>query len=318
MKNENTEVIETPACPSCQGTVSELWSKACDFEMVSTGDEEFEYRQCCRCNTIFINPMPTDRLATIYPDNYYSFIDKSSSVAHRVKEFLDKRFFSKVLKRIPGKEIRALDIGGGTGWLLDIVCSVDHRVSHTQVVDLDSQAQRLAQAKGHSYFCGRIEDFNTNEKYNLVMLLNLIEHVAEPAEVLKKISELLSDDGVIIIKTPNVDSLDARIFRSSYWGGLHCPRHWVLFSDESIKPLVQRAGLRVKTLSLTQGAPFWAWSVLIWLNQRGLARIDRRRPVVQHPLHNILVALFAGFDFARGLFFKTSQMILILEKDRVG
>ena len=51
------------------------------------------------------------------------------------------------------------------------------------------------------------------KKYNLILLLNLIEHIADPTATLKKLTEYLEPGGIILIKTPNIDSLDFRIFK---------------------------------------------------------------------------------------------------------
>ncbi len=314
MSQRRAADFEPSPCPVCGNTECPLWATACDYEYRATGDEEFSYFRCGECGTIYIDPIPADRLATIYPSNYYSFVGRPSNPIHKLKMFLDRRFFRRVLKRIEGNDLSALDVGGGTGWLLDTLKQADSRVGATQVVDLDPKVREEAERRGHRYFCGRIEDFRTDERYHVILALNIIEHVADPLGMLRQLRDMLAPGGTIIIKTPNVDSLDARLFRSSYWGGLHCPRHWVLFNDRSLSEAVERSGLRVRKLSLTQGAPFWTWSTLIWLHRKGLVRIDRERPVMQHPAHDLLQALFAGVDFLRLPFSKPSQMFLVLEK----
>src|SRR6185503_8982523 len=114
---------------------------------------------------------------------------------------------------------------GGTGWLLDLLRETDPRIRHTQIVDLDPAAAEPARAKGHHYACQRIEDFQGGRRFDLVLLMNLIEHVESPRRLLAKVEDLLAPAGVVLIKTPNVDALDARAFRDTYWAGLHVPRH---------------------------------------------------------------------------------------------
>ena len=145
------------------------------------------------------------------------------------------------------------------------------------------------------------------------MMLNLIEHVRDPVAVLQKMRGMLTPDGLILIKTPNYDSLDARIFRHRNWVGLHCPRHWVIFTPESFRAASARAGLNVRRLDLTQGAPFWTWSMLNELRKHGLVEISRGKPAWRHPLTRWLYLFFAAFDFARRPFMRTSQMFVILE-----
>src|SRR5690606_2913 len=83
----------------------------------------------------------------------------------------------------------ALDVGGGTGWMLDLLRSLDARVRFTQVVDLDPEAGAAARARGHAYACERIEEFTSERRFDLVLMLNLIEHVEAPREVLSSIAK---------------------------------------------------------------------------------------------------------------------------------
>ncbi len=143
-------------------------------------------------------------------------------------------------------------------------------------------------------------------------MLNLIEHVDNPGELLLKARSLLSPDGVVLVKTPNIDSLDARLFRHKNWGGYHCPRHWVLFDRDNFESLVKRSGLRVEHHRYTQGAPFWTTSLLYALSRNGWIRVSRDRPVPKHPLYPILNVTFGSIDLLRSMVSKTSQMQVVL------
>jgi SAM-dependent methyltransferase len=180
------------------------------------------------------------------------------------------------------------------------------------VVDLDSSAEAATRAKGHDFIRGRFEDVVLQERFDLVLMLNLIEHVDDPLAVLRKAARVLTPTGVILVKAPNYESGDARLFRHRNWGGYHCPRHWVIFHRASLTSLVERAQLTVADLRYTQGAPFWTVSVLGLLADRGWARVSLERPVHRHPLYAPLAAGFAALDFVRRPFVPLSQMILAL------
>ena len=299
-----------PVCLACGGARLESWARARDLEYFAV-DDGFHYRRCTGCGSVSIDPVPDDRLEAIYPPSYYSFAADRSPL-QRIKLWLDGRLFRRLFAGIETAELAALDVGGGTGWLLDHARALEPRLATTVVVDLDGGARAEAEAAGHTFVLGRIEDFDTNRKFDLILMLNLIEHVRDPSTVLAKMRALLAPGGQILIKTPNVDSLDARLFRGSYWGGCHCPRHFVLFTPESFQALVVRAGLAVDRLKFTQGAPFWCWSILAFLHRRGLIQAGRDRPLYRHPLTAPLTALFAAVDFLRLPFMRTSQMLLTL------
>lgn len=300
-------------CLACSSEAGSFFARAGDAEYFSVA-EEFDFYRCDSCGAVSIDPVPHDRLSEIYPDNYYSYADVSQSVVHRLKNFFDRRAMAGILSAIPGDSLVVLDVGGGSGWLASVARHADSRVTRTHVVDLDSGAEQHARANGHEFTLSSIEDFPGEECFDLILLLNLIEHVENPGAVLEKCRNHLNPDGRLLVQTPNVSSLDARIFRSRYWGGLHAPRHWCLFDERSILPVIAQAGLKPDRVSYTQGAPFWTFSVLDMLRRKGWVHADRNRPLVYHPLSGPLMAFFALFDFARMPFSKASQMRLVLRR----
>lgn len=298
--------IEALSCLACGHQGATFWATSRDDEYLTT-DDEYRYMRCEDCNALFIDPVPSDRLNIIYPSNYYSFDETiTKSLIFRVKDWLDQRFFRQFFSGLPQSSLSVLDVGGGAGWQLTTLKGVDSRINRTVVVDLDEAAGHKARELGHEYHCMRFEAFEDERKFDIIPMLNLIEHVDNPLEILRSAHRMLSDDGIVILKTPNTDALDARLFRHHNWGGYHCPRHWVLFQRENFESLVRTAGLDVAHFSYTQGAPFWTASVLFWLARRGLIKTSPSRPVPQHPLYKIFNVNFAAMDIARSKFAKTS------------
>lgn len=300
------------SCLACGNSATSRWATASDVEYGSS-PERFSYVRCSDCDALSINPVPRERLGEIYPPTYYSFGEGDTSLVQRVKQWLDRRMFRKIFAALPGGRLSALDVGGGSGWLLTQACRIEPRLNHTVVVDIDDKVRSAAQAAGHDFFLGRIEDFNSADRFDLILVLNLIEHVEDPVAVLAKLRGFLTPAGRILVKTPNHDSLDARLFRNHSWGGYHCPRHWVIFTPESFRSCAGKAGMHVKSLAFTQGAPFWAVSVLEYLSRKRIVRISYDRPMWRHALFGPLIALFAAFDMARKPFSRTSQMFIQLE-----
>ena len=271
--------------------------------------------KCMECDVLFIDPMLKDHLNVIYPENYYSFTGatkKNWVVA--IKEWLDRRSFRALTAGLSGRELTVLDIGGGTGWLVDQLKESDPRFTFSLIVDIDDGAEKHAIAKGHDFFLGKFEDLPVSERrFDLILMLNIIEHVPDPKSVLEKAAALLAPGGKIWVKTPNFDSLDARLFRHRSWGGYHAPRHFVLFNRSSFERLARGAGLTTLDFSYTQGAPFWAISLLDILRRKGLATVSAARPSICHPLTPMLQAAAAAFDFGRAaLGGRPSQMVAVL------
>lgn len=298
-------------CLRCK-KVGTWYARATDIEYFTT-PRTFDYYHCQDCDILFIAPMLSDQLSTIYPPSYYAFDEKSqATIAWKVKRWLDKRLMRGVTSRIRGADnLSILDIGGGTGWMAAAARTADSRVARTLVVDMDPQAETRARSGGHDFYCGRIEDFASKEKFDLILMLNLIEHVPDPDQIIRASAKLLSPRGRILIQTPNFRSLDAFLFRYRSWGGYHCPRHFVLFSKSSLSQLLVRNELAVEKIRYTQGAAFWATSIMHELAQRGIISAGPNRYYHMHPASPILQIFFAAFDFIRRPFSKTSQMVVV-------
>ncbi|MFK7847960.1 MAG: class I SAM-dependent methyltransferase [Rhodothermales bacterium] len=303
-----------PTCLACRHTDADHWAVGLDEEYFTT-DDPFTYYQCQKCEALFIDPVPRNQLNIIYPANYYSFDEQvTGSFVFKIKDWLDQRFFRKYISKLPQKKIHVLDVGGGTGKQLLSLLKVDDRITRTVIVDLNEDAGEVARQQGLEYFCGRFENYVSDEPFDVILMLNLIEHVDNPAELLAKAQSLLSPEGIVIVKTPNTDSLDARLFRHRNWGGYHCPRHWVLFNENNFKSIVQKTGLKIGFFKYTQGAPFWTTSILYALGRRKWIRVSKERPVPKHPLYPVFNIFFACTDLLRGQVAKTSQMFAILKQ----
>jgi len=303
------------ACPVCGSSVTTPFANARDVEYY-TSDKIYLYLQCAQCKSVFLDKPPAGQLDKIYPSNYYSYAPSAqlTSLTERVKAILDARLFRKLLNKLPGGRLRILDVGGGSGWMLSILKRTSPRVAETHEIDINERARAEAEASGHVFHCARIEDFQSNDSFDLILLLNLIEHVADPTAILSRMQSLLSPGGLILIKTPNVDTLDCRIFRHNNWGGFHCPRHFVLFNRESLLGLGSRCGLQAAESSYTQGAPQWACSILGIMGLKGWLNISAERPLYSHPLYPIVCAVTAAFDLARSPFMQTAQMFVVFRR----
>jgi SAM-dependent methyltransferase len=297
-------------CPLCNAK-GEDWCTAMDWEYRSTYNT-YHYLKCSKCGSLFIKEVPESDLLTIYPKNYYAFGKEGSGLLFKLKNTWDRFYYKSILKNITSCNISVLDIGGGTGEVLDLIKLADKRIGYTEIVDIDPASRVIAEKKGHTFSLCPIENYSSGRKFDLILLLNILEHVGNPAYVLELAGNLLNPGGVLIIKTPNCNSLDARLFRKHYWGGLHCPRHWIIFSNTSIEILIAQSKLNLQKINFTQGAPFWAYSIINLFRKKDIKR--QTVPLIAHWLFTPLSIIFALFDIVRSPFSKTSQMFISLSK----
>jgi SAM-dependent methyltransferase len=226
-----------------------------------------------------------------------------------MKARLDRRTFRRVLGLAGSDAPSILDVGGGTGELSASLVAAGPPGTRGTVLDIDAQSAEVARGRGLEAVVSRFEDFETADRFDLILMLNLIEHVADPVATMVKARELLAPDGVVWIQTPDFHGLDARIFRHRNWAGYHCPRHWAIFGRRGLERALARAALEPISIKGTQAGAFWAASLL------GLRRARRLpgngRPLVQSPLFGPLAVLGAAFDLATAAVRPTSQLVTI-------
>jgi SAM-dependent methyltransferase len=246
----------------------------------------------------------------------------------RVKQRLDLRSYRAVADRLGARAPRILDVGGGTGEISAPFVRNGGAAS-AFVIDPDPASIDVAQSRGLDGFAGTIEEFETDERYDLVLMLNLIEHVADPVAVLAKGASLLAPDGLLWLQTPNFRALDARIFRHRNWAGYHCPRHWAIFSEPGLRRAIGRANLEVADFRRTQGGGFWAQSLIGLRRERLMRRgkqaapwseapegVELPKPLVRYRSFAPLAALFTGLDMSTRGLREVSQVAVLARRAR--
>lgn len=151
----------------------------------------------------------------------------------------------EVLQVPAARQGTLLDVGCGGGAFLSRMRDAGWKVTGTEPDP--RAAARLREELGFPVFV-QVEDIDaTHQRFDLITLNHVIEHVPDPAELLRQLTQRLARGGQIIVTTPNAASLGARIF-GRHWRGLEPPRHFNVFSQQSLAETVEQAGLVVRTM----------------------------------------------------------------------
>jgi len=112
------------------------------------------------------------------------------------------------LENAPGDSL--LDLACGDGMLTELfakhfntVIGVDASSKH-----LDAARVRVPSATFHECL---IEDFASNQKFDSVFLLDLLEHVIDPSAVLSKAASFVKPGGRLIVHVPNSEAVNRKI-----------------------------------------------------------------------------------------------------------
>ncbi len=123
----------------------------------------------------------------------------------------DFRIIGSALTESPHKTI--LDIGCGTG---DFLCSLPAELLKFGVEP--SAAASYAASRGIEILGAEIKELSADAQFDIITLIDVIEHVADPVALLDEVGTHVSPGGLIIIASGDPDCLMwRRVFRSRYW-----------------------------------------------------------------------------------------------------
>jgi SAM-dependent methyltransferase len=161
------------------------------------------------------------------------------------------------------------------------------RMGHWEVhgVEVSAEAARCGRECYDLDICtgGLAEAHYPNSTFDVVTIWDVLEHVHDPTLTLSEMFRILKPGGLAIIRVPNADTWDARLF-GPYWVGLDAPRHLYVFSAQTLSALLAKTGFRVRTMrTVMLGYLPFALSVQFWLDERlGDGALKRALEAVNH------------------------------------
>ena len=280
----------------------------------------WRFWSCDGCSAIWLDPRPAlSELSTIYPSTYYAYemSDTLAPIVLRGKAFLDRMKFRSMLRRLDRAPQSFLDVGCGDGRYMQQFAQRGVAKEAIYGIDLPSPAIPKLQAMGFRVFAGRVEDCDVIEpqSIDLIVIFHVIEHVADPINVLRKLSGWLAPGGMLALETPNTSSIDHALFVGGWWGGYHIPRHWTLFNELSLLRALKIVGLDFISIHYQTGHAFWMNSFHHLLKYNTLLPMPRLARLLDPMRSRALLAGVTGFDIVRRtLGARTSAMLVLAQK----
>jgi SAM-dependent methyltransferase len=280
------------ACIGDPGSGSTVVASGYDFEY-GTCANQFEIRQANDCKVLFVFPQPApEALPVIYPKNYVPFrFNELNGVVRWARDYI-QRGKARDLAHLAGDTGKILDVGTGSGMLLRLLARVRGNRENLWANDFSEQIVAPLVLEGFHTLVGPAESIETPDRFRVICLSQVLEHLQNPVRVVDRLELLLEDGGYLFIETPSTDGRDSRLFRRRYWGGYHIPRHFWLFNEASLRRLLVGAGLQVVEVRYLCSPAFWIQSFHHALLDKGWTGLSGFFSV-KNPL---LLAIFTTLD----------------------
>jgi len=207
----------------------------------SVSKENFELHLDEDLDMLVTQPQPENLNPYYDSDAYISHTDASESFVDKiyqgVKKINLKNKLKIVKKHSSGKKL--LDVGAGTG---DFLVVAKENGWSVHGVEPNSKANAKASEKGLELKT-TLEDF-ANQKFDVITLWHVLEHMPNLTDQVTRLSNLLTEDGIVIIAVPNFKSFDALHYKN-FWAAFDVPRHLWHFSKTAISKLFQRENMQL-------------------------------------------------------------------------
>ena len=175
--------------------------------------------------------------------NYDSFKNKAKGGLDIIYFLIQKIMFryKLFLIRIYLKGNRVLDYGAGSGKFAAFLSKKNFNTSVVEPYNKEIKNQSLLNINVYE----KITDIPKSDCYDGITLWHVLEHLPNPEDVLSKVHNILEKKGILMIALPNINSLDARYYKS-YWAALDVPRHIWHYTIKGIISLVESKGFKLE------------------------------------------------------------------------
>ena len=204
---------------------------------------DYTFVKCNLCGLVYQNPQPVfSDLKHRYRQNYFEYeLQNEANFFHLMKLGLEDIRFSELAADLDGRK-KFLDVGCATGMLLDHLRALGWAVQGVELCP--ESAEYGVKTRGLDIFVGTLEKaFFPDASFPVVHFSHLIEHVPDPKRFFAEVHRILSPGGHVVVVTPNIDGLQARIFRRRWRSAI--ADHLTLFSRKTLHRMLSEAGFQV-------------------------------------------------------------------------
>lgn len=185
-----------------------------------------------------------------YTAGYFTGVSSAGAYSNYA---LDKPYITRTmgkfiaaLKGILPPPARLLDIGCAYGYFVELALAAGY-----DAYGIDASSHAATRAKQR--LNGRIWEgtigsvkFPLDTHFDIITMLDVVEHLADPRTDLRHVSRLLTDDGRVLIATGDTESRTAKLL-GRRWTFYIPPQHLFFFNKANLTTLLDQSGLEPVT-----------------------------------------------------------------------
>lgn len=230
MSDDQIAAIRTRLCPACNDGPVSYWAKksACELS------------RCCRCYALLCTKVPGPRETGRLYEQYHDAA--RFTLASTVETSLERLVSEAERSRFTG---RWLDFGYGEGGLLEVA---QRHGWACYGVEISRSMLDYGSGKGWAVTSDpRGDPRFANGTFDVITMIEVLEHVADPVSVLSEAAQWLRPGGLLYVTTPNARGLNCRILGQA-WSVVCPPQHLILWTPRALRAALARTGFKVSRL----------------------------------------------------------------------
>jgi len=161
--------------------------------------------------------------------------------------------------------VRVLDIGCGAG-VITLIAN-EGKSNTVYGVEPDPDRAKVSAERGLKMECGLLDSayFERHGRFDVIMLIDVLEHLVDPQAMLALIKQGLNPGGRILLSVPNVAHWSVRLKllfgRFDYTEiGIMDATHLRWFYEGSLRALVESQGFTITDVRQSAGTFLWSYS----------------------------------------------------------
>lgn len=255
IRGEDTmeEELKGLPCPYCKTTDPAIRYRFEDCAIV----------RCRACELMWLHPKPDPaKLHEVYDEGYYRNCDlldgdntKIYGYVDYIAERMNKQYqYKKIVDKVKGMlnhdgtdsddfDRSWLDVGCGLAFLMDVAFDSGFSV---QGIEFNSAAVDYIRSKyTFPVTLGALDEVDFTRKYDVISMMDVIEHLTDPIGDLAKLREVITDDGYLLVYTMDSDSFTSRLLGKRLEDFRRVREHLFFFSRRSISNVLNCCGWEV-------------------------------------------------------------------------
>lgn len=195
----------------------------------------YDYCKCNNCRMVIMNPMPSsDNLHELYNSEEMSFNASGKKLSDKVSP-AGRKDYEYILKFI--QKGKLLDLGCGVGGFM-MTALQSFEVEGLEINTSHANIGNKNNLKIHNIYSSK---YLPEYKYDLITMLQVIEHVESPRSVIEDAYRLLKIGGLFYLACPNFDSVSFRLFKEKH-RHVSSFAHINLYNPETLRRQIEEVG----------------------------------------------------------------------------